>query len=202
MGSSYRRTCRARSIRYKSLFPLQAALGYSIAQNLFIAKKNVLIEGPADFLLLQHMSALLEEGGRSGLEEGVFVPVGGLDKLATFIALLGASKLKLVVLHDRAGSPHQSLERLIEQKLIERKRVLDFSMFRTPNNRETDLEDLFRIADKAELASTKRRSLVLGGWLGAKVPGPDDLESHLRSPAERAIAALPASGYGLHWCRW
>jgi len=127
----------------ESLFPLQAALGYSIAQNLFIAKKNVLVEGPADFLLLQHMSALLEQAGKPGLAEGVFTPVGGLDKLATFIALLGASKLKLVVLHDRASSPQQSLERLIQQKLIERRRVLDFSMFRTPDNEETDIEDLF-----------------------------------------------------------
>jgi predicted ATP-dependent endonuclease of OLD family len=51
----------------ESLFPLQAALGYSIAQNLFIAKKNILIEGPADLLLLQHMSALLEGCGKPGL---------------------------------------------------------------------------------------------------------------------------------------
>ncbi len=127
----------------ESLFPLQAALGYSIAQNLFIAKKNILVEGPADFLLLQHMSTLLEQAGRVGLEEGVFVPVGGLSNLTTFIALLGASKLKLVVLHDRASTPHQSLENLIRQKLIERKRVLNFSMFRTPDNQETDIEDLF-----------------------------------------------------------
>jgi predicted ATP-dependent endonuclease of OLD family len=127
----------------ESLFPLQAALGYSIAQNLFIAKKNVLLEGPADFLLLQHMSAILEQAGKSGLTEGVFVPVGGLDKLATFIALLGANKLRIVVLHDRASGPHQGLERLIQQKLIERKRVLDFSIFRTPDNLETDIEDLF-----------------------------------------------------------
>ncbi len=127
----------------ESLFPLQAALGYSIAQNLFIAKKNVLVEGPADLLLLQHMSALLEQGGKNGLAEGVFVPVGGLDKLATFIALLGASKLKMVVLHDRAAAPHQNLEKLIHQKMIEHKRVLNFSMFRTPNNQETDIEDLF-----------------------------------------------------------
>lgn len=127
----------------ESLFPLQAALGYSIAQNLFIAKKNVLIEGPADLLLLQHMSALLEQGGKPGLAEGVFVPVGGLDKLATFIALLGASKLQLVVLHDRAAAPQQNLGNLIHKKLIERKRVLDFSMFRTPDNQETDIEDLF-----------------------------------------------------------
>jgi len=127
----------------ESLFPLQAALGYSIAQNLFIAKKNVLIEGAADLLLLQHMSALLESAGRTGLAEGVFCPTGGLDKLATFIALLGASKLKLVVLHDRSSAPHQGLENLIHQKLTERKRVLDFSMFRTPGNQETDVEDLF-----------------------------------------------------------
>jgi predicted ATP-dependent endonuclease of OLD family len=127
----------------ESLFPLQAALGYSIAQNLFIAKKNVLVEGPADLLLLQHMSALLESRGRSGLVEGVFVPVGGLDKLATFIALLGANKLKLAVLHDRGSAPHQNLEKLIQQKLIEGKRILDFSMFREPDNQETDIEDLF-----------------------------------------------------------
>jgi predicted ATP-dependent endonuclease of OLD family len=127
----------------ESLFPLQAALGYSIAQNLFISKKNVLVEGPADLLLLQHMSALLEQREKPGLAEGVFVPVGGLDKLATFVALLGANKLALVVLNDRGSTPHQNLENLIHQKLIERKRVLDFSMFRTPDNQETDIEDLF-----------------------------------------------------------
>jgi len=127
----------------ESLFPLQAALGYSIAQNLFVANKNVLVEGPADFLLLLHMSSLLERNGKVGLAEGVFVPVGGLDKLSTFIALLGASKLKLVVIHDRSNAPHQGLESLIQQKLIERKRVLDFSMYRKPENLETDIEDLF-----------------------------------------------------------
>ena len=127
----------------ESLFPLQAALGYSVAQNLFIAKSNVLVEGPADFLILQHMSALLEQIGETGLVEGgVFVPVGGLSNLATFVALLGASKLKLVVLHDRASSPHQNLENLVRQKLIERGRVLNFSMFRIPDNLETDIEDL------------------------------------------------------------
>lgn len=127
----------------ESLFPLQAALGYSIAQNLFIAKRNVLVEGPADLILLQHMSFLLEQSGKEGLSEGVFVPVGGLDKVVTFVALLGANKLRLVVLHDRASRPHQGLEDIIRRKLIERKRVLDFSMFRTPDSLETDLEDLF-----------------------------------------------------------
>lgn len=71
------------------------------------------------------------------------VPVGGLDKLATFIALLGANKLRIAALPDRASSPHQGLERMIQQKLIERKRVLDYSIFRTPANQEADIEDVF-----------------------------------------------------------
>jgi predicted ATP-dependent endonuclease of OLD family len=126
----------------ESVFPLQAALGYSIAQNLFIAKKNVLVEGPADLILLLHMAAILEAEGKQGLGDAILVPVGGLDKLVTFVALLGSNKLKLVVLHDRAGSPHQKLEDLIRQKLIERKRVLDFSMFIEPPPSEADIEDL------------------------------------------------------------
>lgn len=129
----------------ESVFPLQAALGYSIAQNLFIAKKNILVEGPADLILLQHMSALMEAKGRKGLDDAILVPVGGLDKLATFVALLGSNKLKLVVLHDRAGAPHQKLEDLIRQKLIERKRVLDFSMFFDPQPSEADIEDLLPV---------------------------------------------------------
>jgi hypothetical protein len=47
------------------------------------------------------------------------------------------------VLHDRVSTPHQGLERLIQQKLIERKRVLDYSIFRTLGNQEADIEDLF-----------------------------------------------------------
>ncbi|HET9177386.1 MAG TPA: AAA family ATPase [Terriglobia bacterium] len=129
--------------REDSLFPLQAALGYSIAQNLFIAKKNILLEGPSDLILLQHMSALLEKVGKRGLLEGVLVPVGGLDKVATFVALLGANKLTLVVLHDRGRAPHQGIENLIRQKLIERKRIFDYSMFRAQKGQESDLEDLF-----------------------------------------------------------
>ncbi len=148
----------------ESLFPLQAALGYSIAQNLFVAKKNILVEGPADLILLQHISTMLEKAGKTGLEEGVYVPVGGLDKLVTFVALLGASKLKLVVLHDRSSSPHQGLENLVRQKLIERKRVLDFGMFRTPENLETDIEDLLPVPVYIE-AFNLAYSKELGGVL-------------------------------------
>lgn len=88
------------------------------------------------------MGGLLEATGKQGLGDAILVPVGGLDKLVTFVALLGSNKLKLAVLHDRASGPHQKLEDLIRQKLIERKRVLDFSMFLDPVPSEADIEDL------------------------------------------------------------
>jgi predicted ATP-dependent endonuclease of OLD family len=175
----------------ESIFPLQAALGYSIAQNLFIAKKNVLIEGPADLLLLQHMSMLLEQRGKEGLLEGVLVPVGGLDKLSTFVALLGANKLKLVVLHDRASNPHQGLERIIHQKLIERKRVLNFSIFRTPDNLETDIEDLFPETLYVDAFNTTYAKELKGNKLAMA-----DLGNHPRI-IERINLWLKAKGISL-----
>ncbi len=155
----------------ESVFPLQAALGYSIAQNLFIAKRNVLIEGPADLIVLQHMGAVLEAKNRQGLGDAILVPVGGLDKLATFVALLGSNKLKLVVLHDRAATPHQKLEDLVRQRLIEKKRVMDFSMFLDNSPPEADIEDMlptniyisaFNTAYAKELGDTLLSEVELG----------------------------------------
>jgi predicted ATP-dependent endonuclease of OLD family len=39
-----------------SLFPLQAALGYDIAQNLFVGPNNLLVEGTSDFTYLTLIS--------------------------------------------------------------------------------------------------------------------------------------------------
>src|SRR5690606_27193168 len=39
-----------------SLFPLQAALGYDIAQSLFIGPHNLVVEGTSDFIYLTIMS--------------------------------------------------------------------------------------------------------------------------------------------------
>jgi hypothetical protein len=52
------------------------------------------------------------------------------------------TKLKIAVLHDRASTPHRKLDDLIRQKLIEKKRVIDFSVFLEPQPNEADIEDL------------------------------------------------------------
>ncbi|MEI9969595.1 MAG: AAA family ATPase [Terracidiphilus sp.] len=133
----------------KTIFPLQAALGWTIAQNLFISERNLVVEGPSDLIYLKTVSGLLEKEGRSSLRDDItIVPAGGLDKVVTFIALLGASGLKLAVFHDYHGAPEQSLLDLARQKMISPKAILNASQFRDVGNigttgKASDTEDMF-----------------------------------------------------------
>lgn len=135
-----------------TLFPLQAALGYDIAQNLFISKNNLLVEGVSDLIYLQALSGILEEKGRIGLSEDItIVPIGGLDKVSVFISLLRGSKLNIVCLLDSSidTKNKQKLDNLISEKLIKRSKVLFYDDF-LENVKEADIEDLF---DKKEYLS-------------------------------------------------
>ena len=132
----------------RTLFPLQAALGWSVAQNLFVADRNLLVDGLSDLLYLKTVSAILEKAGRTALRRDLaIVPVGGLDKIVTFIALSGASVLKFGVLHDYRGVAERKLVDLVKQKRISAKAILNASQFRDLSSlgntsQPSDLEDL------------------------------------------------------------
>ena len=133
----------------RTIFPLQAALGWTVAQNLFISKRNLLVEGASDLIYLKAISSILEIEGRTGLQENItIVPVGGLDNVVTFIALLGANGLKIVVLHDYSGNQEQKIKKVIQEKIIKSKAILNPSQFRDldkigQNGQPSDTEDLF-----------------------------------------------------------
>jgi predicted ATP-dependent endonuclease of OLD family len=132
-----------------TLFPLQAALGYDIAQNLFIGKNNLLIEGASDLVYLTIMSGILEKVGRTGLREDItLVPVGGLDKVTTFISLLRGQKLKIACLLDTFTDQKgkSRVEDLVREKIIKDTHIRFFDEFAAIGG-IADLEDLF---DKSE----------------------------------------------------
>lgn len=127
-----------------TLFPLQAALGYTIAQNLFIQRRNLLVEGPSDLILLRFMSSALEQAGRTGLRDDIAItPCGGSAKIATFVALLDANDLELASLTDYSGKDDQHLTDLVRQKILSDNQVLHFAQFRSSGTTlPTDIEDL------------------------------------------------------------
>ncbi|MGB3383955.1 MAG: AAA family ATPase [Marinomonas sp.] len=129
-----------------TLFPLQAALGYDIAQNLFVSKKNLLVEGPADLLYLNFFSTVLQAEKRTYLREDItIVPVGGLDKVTTFISLLRGSKLGVACLLDTFVDQKgkQKVQDLISQRIIKDKNIRFFDEFVSSDAKTADVEDLF-----------------------------------------------------------
>jgi predicted ATP-dependent endonuclease of OLD family len=140
-----------------TLFPLQAALGYDIAQNLFIGNRNILVEGVSDFIYISVMSSHLSSVTRQKLPEGVrLLPCGGATNIATFIALLG-TKLDVVVLLD-GNSPRQRIDNAIVEGRLTAHRVLSMDQFATIKG--ADIEDLFTPEEYLKLYNaTFKRSL-------------------------------------------
>lgn len=129
-----------------SLFPLQGALGYDIAQTLFVGPNCLIVEGASDLLYLQTMTALLEEADRQGLDgRWTITPVGGSEKVPTFAALLGSQKgLTIATLIDLQKKDQQSIENLYRKKLLHKSHVLTFADF--TGSDEADIEDMFDVA--------------------------------------------------------
>ncbi len=139
-----------------TLFPLQAALGYDIAQNLFISKNNLLVEGVSDLIYLQALSSILQENGRTGLRDDItIVPVGGLEKVSTFVSLLRGNKLSIGCLLDSSidQSSKSKLDHLIKGKIIQSKKILFYDQF-VNNYNEADVEDLFSKSEYLQLFNT------------------------------------------------
>jgi predicted ATPase len=133
----------------KTLFPLQAALGYDIAQNLFISKHNLLVEGVSDLVYLQIISSILESEGRTALLPHItIVPTGGLDKVATFISLLRGQKLNIACLLDTFidRKSKAKVDDMVKGKLIKSDRIFFFDEF-IEDRSKADLEDLFSPVD-------------------------------------------------------
>jgi predicted ATP-dependent endonuclease of OLD family len=127
----------------ESLFPLQGALGYDIAQTLFVGANSLIVEGVSDLLFLPSVSGVLESGKREGLrEDWTITPVGGSDKVPTFVSLLGSQKkLNVATLIDFQKKDQQAIENLYKKKLLEKKNVRTFADF--TGTKEADLEDMF-----------------------------------------------------------
>ncbi|MGH9712194.1 MAG: ATP-dependent nuclease [Candidatus Acidiferrales bacterium] len=138
-----------------SLFPLQGALGYEIYQTLFIGPNSLVVEGVSDLLYLQAMSGLASRSGRVSLDaRWTITPVGGADKIPTFVALIGSQKaMNVATLMDFQKRHKQMVENLFKKKLLDKSHVLTFATF--TGKSEADIEDMFDSALYVELVNAE-----------------------------------------------
>jgi predicted ATP-dependent endonuclease of OLD family len=94
---------------HDTVLPLQAALGYGVAQTLFLGKKTLIVEGITDYWILKTLSAELAKVKRSSLPDDVVVLfAGGTSKMLPLVSLFvrpDDKERRLVVLldADKAG---------------------------------------------------------------------------------------------------
>ncbi len=138
-----------------SLFPLQGALGYEIHQTLFVGPNCVVVEGVSDLLYFQTVSTLLGRAGKTSLSpEWTITPVGGAEKVPTFVALLGSQKgLTIATLIDVQAKDRQRIDELFTRKLLKKNHVLTFADF--TGGSEADVEDMFDPAFYVKLVNAE-----------------------------------------------
>lgn len=137
-----------------TLFPLQAALGYSLTQTLFVGPYSLIVEGVTDFWYLTAVSEYLSEFSNDGLNgEIVITPAGGAPKVAYMAALLSAQKVKVVALLDSEPSAQQIAKSdIIRQKILYSKQVVFINdVFEGEVEIERDIEDMLDEATFAKL---------------------------------------------------
>ena len=128
----------------RTLFPLQAALGYDLAQSLFVGPNNLVVEGVTDFWIVSAVSAYLSDIGRTALHtELTLTPAGGAQKVSYMVALLTSESLNVLVLLDAEPQSKRTKDELLKAKLIREHNVVFVSEAFASQPNEADIEDLF-----------------------------------------------------------
>lgn len=171
-------TSEALEVGDDSAFPLQAALGYDLTQNLFIGERNLLVEGPSDLAFLDLVSRRLRDLGREGVDERWrILPAGGSSNVPAFVSLLGR-KVSVTVLLDSGTEGGGKVEAAMNANKIDSERIVLVSS--VLEQKHADIEDLFSVDDYIALYNA-----AFGKKLKAK-----DLSHH----HERILKRLENSG--------
>ncbi|OLH12848.1 ATP-dependent nuclease, partial [Xanthomonas oryzae] len=157
----------------RTLFPLQAALGYDLAQSMFVGPNNLVVEGVTDFWFLTAVSAHLSDAGKTALSSNLtLTPAGGAQKVSYMVALLTSESLNVLVLFDAEKESEATKKDLLKAKLIREQNVVFVSEAFDPVPDEADIEDLLDsvvyewLVKEAYKAELKGKSLKLN----AKIP--------------------------------
>jgi hypothetical protein len=126
-----------------ALFPIQAALAYSLSQALSNEKYTLLVENITDLWILSTISQHLKASGHGYLDEDIIItPTGGGQKSALFATMLSGQNIGVAVLLDADVEGANVRKKLIETGIARETSVLFVSDFAQEAGRVVELEDL------------------------------------------------------------
>ena len=126
----------------ETVFPIQVALGYQMAQTLFLAPHCLMVNYPSDLIYLQVLGEAVASIGQMRLDpRWVVIPVGGADNLPTFISTLGENYVSVAVMMDVSTKNRLKLDHINRNAAV--KRYNPIKWVEVAKVRTADIEDLF-----------------------------------------------------------
>lgn len=129
---------------HASLYPLQAALGYELAQSMFSQTRNLVCEGYTDMLYVEALNVAASDAG-SGFRHAVaLVPASSASKVIYYVTVLVSQTLKVAALldSDQAGDKAAEQDELVA--MLDKKRILRTKDFAPGTVKGPEIEDLLR----------------------------------------------------------
>jgi len=126
----------------ETVFPLQMALGYQMAQTLFLSPHCLMVNSASDLIFLQTMGEMASATGTPRMDpRWVVVPVGSAENLPTFVSLLGDNYVSVAVMMDITPTNKARVERINKANSgVDEGAVKWVEVTRV---RDADIEDLF-----------------------------------------------------------
>ncbi len=128
-----------------AMLPLQEALGYDLAQNLFIHQKNLVLEGLTDYWYLEAISSLLQDGNKSYIDNNIaLIPASSASKVVYFATILHTQNLKVAALLDSDVSGDQAAKQDTLVSTLGNKRIIRTKDCYKGIVAKPEIEDLLR----------------------------------------------------------
>ena len=127
-----------------ALFPLQSAVGYTLAQSMFIGRNSMIVEGLTDFWILSSASALFKISDKNGFDKNfVFSPAGGATKTIILAKTYVSQELNIGILLDSDNEGKITKEKLIRDKILKSNKILTIGDILEKPEITMSLEDIF-----------------------------------------------------------
>ncbi len=129
-----------------ALEPIRAAIGVTIGDSLIFNKKNIIVEGYSDYLILEGMATYLERQNEDHLDFSIvsIVPVGGAEKIPFYSLLVWKENLDFIVILDNDNAGRRIAKELEEKYFLEVSRIvkLDEIFPKDKQGKDIEIEDL------------------------------------------------------------
>jgi predicted ATPase len=127
-----------------SLFPLQAALGYQLAQTLFLSKRQVIVEGLTDYWIIKALSQVMATKALPALRDDIIlIPSAGVSKLLPLASMLIGHDVEIGALLDGDEPARKEGKKLVEKLLARQDRKCLFIGDFLTQAPKGELEDVF-----------------------------------------------------------